>query len=296
MPQELPTILHRHPWTARFTNWLVARSISANAAEIARPDGTDTSLLLGDFADPTRQIVLFLHGLGNDLFFPNIAFFKSLLTSGYNVMALDLDGHGLGQSSIFDETSLKTMIPSALCVLDQRVAPGSKIHLCGFSFGAALALAHVQRHPGTVASLMMIGMPGRPKASPKLITEALSPANVSWWRALNDYGFSGIHPAIGSFRRSLYPVRLAAEESRSYLEVAGHILASLNTEALLPNLPIPSLGITGMLDFIAIRDMPAIILGQKNLSWKTIPRANHLTTMLAPETARYVCEFLRTVA
>ena len=244
---------------------------------------------------------MFLHGLGNDLFFPNISFFKTILTAGYNIMALDLDGHGLGQSSIFEETSLKTMIPAALQVLHKNLAPGSKTHLCGFSFGAAIALDYiqqnyVQQNPTTIASLIMIGMPGRPKASPKLITEALSPATPSWWRALNDYGFSGIHPAIGSFRRELYPVRLAPGETRSYLEVAGRILISINTEQRLTNLPIPSMGMTGTHDFIALRQAPATLLGQKNLIWKIIARTNHFTTMLAPETARHVCEFLRTIA
>jgi pimeloyl-ACP methyl ester carboxylesterase len=289
----MPTLLQRHPWTRKFELWLNQHHLASKTLGVTRPGGASTGLLLGDVEDQSRPVVIFLHGLGNDLFFPNIAFFKAILTAGYNLFAIDLDGHGLGQTSTFDQDSLRTLIPSALASLSLTSPKTSRPHLCGFSFGAALALAYVQQNPASVASLTMIAMPGRLKASPKLLTEAISPATPSWWKALNDYGFSGIHPAIGSFRRELYPVRLAPGEKKSYLEVAGQILASLDTERLLQTVPVMALGISGSLDFIALRGDSAKLLGPKNVTWRSVPRSNHFTTMLAPETARIVVDFLQ---
>ena len=290
----MPSLLKRHPWTAKFEQWLNENKLTYRNVPIARAAGISNGILLGKPEDSLRSNVIFFHGLGNDMFFPNILFFKMLLTSGFNILAVDLDGHGVGQKSIFSLESLKTLIATTIDTLGSKTASSTKPHLCGFSFGAALCLSYVKESPETVASVTMIGMPGQLKASPKLLAEALSPTAASWWRALNDYGFSGIHPAVGSFRRELYPVRLADGEKRSYLEVAGSILRLISAERLLSDFKIPTLGISGDLDFIALRDPTATIIGQKNLHWRTIRRANHFTTMLSPETARIVCDFLRT--
>lgn len=100
---------------------------------------------------PADPPVLLLHGwtASADLnFFPVYA----QLASSYRVIALDLRGHGRGMRST-EPFSLEDCADDAAALLSQLGA-GQAI-VVGYSMGGPVGLLLAQRHPGTVAALVM---------------------------------------------------------------------------------------------------------------------------------------------
>ena len=114
-----------------------------------------------------------------------------------------------------------------------------------------------------------------------------STRETGWWESL---------PAFGPFRRHSFPLRLRGEQCGTwgYLRVITEFLATLPWEELATRLLLPVLGITGERDQVC----PPSALQ----SWcekapqarvQVIAGATHFNTLLAPETATGVANFIR---
>jgi 3-oxoadipate enol-lactonase len=100
---------------------------------------------------PADPAVLLLHGwtVSADLnFFPAYA----SLAESYRVIALDLRGHGRGMRSA-ERFTLEDCADDAATLLGQLGA--GRVIVVGYSMGGPVGLLLAQRHPGTVAALVM---------------------------------------------------------------------------------------------------------------------------------------------
>ena len=285
--------LDRHFWSRKFKSWLVDSDFTHMDHQWPRADGLSRLIGIGKMGDKNRQTVLFLHGLGNDALFPNIEIFRHLLLAGYNIVAGELDGHGLDATTKLSHTSIMSLVREMVEQCDALIIGRPRLHFCGYSFGAALMLQYAVHNPERVRSLSMIGMPIHLEHSYLFLTEILTPILRSYHRAMKDYGLTGIHPAIGPILRGRYPVRLGAEETGNYFEVAAKVLHTLAPTELLRLVTFPTLSIAGSLDFIA--NLRATEELQKELSIQTfyLRGETHFSTMLTPKTPRRVEVLLR---
>ena len=128
-----------------------------------------------------RPLVVFLHGAGMD---HSVWALQSrwFAHHGYNVLAVDLPGHGgsdgpalIGIAELADWTARLI-----------RAAGSERAALVGHSMGALIALETAARHPEAVANLTMIGAAGKMPVHPDLLAAAKANAHeaidmVSLW-------------------------------------------------------------------------------------------------------------------
>ncbi len=116
-----------------------------------------------DPADPQRPSVVFVHGAGMDhtvWVLPKRYFVRK----GYNVLALDLPGHG--RSAGEPLASVEALADWLVAVLD--AAGIERTAVVGHSFGSLVALDVAARHAERARALVLIGT-----AAPMPVTDAL---------------------------------------------------------------------------------------------------------------------------
>jgi pimeloyl-ACP methyl ester carboxylesterase len=290
------TTLDRHSWSRKFKSWLTDGHFEHQSQHFARPGGNSELLMMGRLKDSTRPTVIFIHGLGNDALFPNVAFFRKLLISGYNIATTDLDGHGRTSSSQLSSTSAGSLIDDLVFQLDHSNLSATKYHFCGYSLGAVLQLNYAVHKPERVCSLTLIGMPTGHSARILISAELLTPFCESYREAISDYGALGIHPAVGPVFRGRYPVRMSESEQGHYLTTAAKIIAMFDPYTQSGLVTVPTLNIVGSLDFIANPSTlrPAAISPKS----KTVILAGetHFSSMLCQESASAAGDFISSLA
>ena len=166
-------------------------------------------------AGPPKGLVVNVHATGNDLYFPFVQLFRFLLSRGYAVFSFDLDGHGVGSSHVLSREHVDSMLPEAMAEA-RRCLPGAKVYLLGHSLGALLCLRYLAQasppaSPVVAAALLTTPVSGR-IALRSPVGELRAAVRSSFWRAAPSYGYWGLLPAIGRFKRGQYPMRFAAGE------------------------------------------------------------------------------------
>ena len=279
----------------KYKNDLLAMGAQWLECTWPRPGGVTAGVVMGQPTNPSSPLVLFLHGAGNDCLFPNAELFRVLISVGYTVATADIDGHGKDCGSILDASHAYSMVEDFVQEI-KRLRPGPlRIHLAGFSLGACLMLEYAARNQHVVKSLTMIGMPVFLSENLPFSREALTVTRRSFLNSRSVYGFWGMIPAFGVFRRGAFPVRLAKRNQSqwNYLHVARKIIDGVKTNELLPTLTIPAVCISGELDFIApLADIKALELPSTHLKIYRVPGETHFTSMLATQTAKYMEVFL----
>jgi pimeloyl-ACP methyl ester carboxylesterase len=283
-------LINRHSWAAR---WIQSGQLSVQSLKIAPETMADNGVIFMPREYSGRDAVIYLHGLGNDLFFPNLGLIETLMGSGFPVLAMDMAGHGQNGSTLFTLDHLMAQIPAARQSLLTELPRTQRIHLVGFSFGAALSAHYVATHPDEFQSLTMIAMPRSLSLRIGYLSEFLSPVYRDWRAAVNKYTLSGIQPALGKFRRNIYPLR--CPDNTPYLTLANSYLTRMNLPENLRGLKTPSLGIFGQYDFISPASAVADLLSESITRTRTLPAANHFLTLLSPQTWNLTVEFLRTL-
>ena len=72
--------VNRHYWSRKLAAWMSEQDLAVVITRMQRAGGYSELIELGQPDDPRRQSLLFLHGLGNDALFPNINFYRFLLS------------------------------------------------------------------------------------------------------------------------------------------------------------------------------------------------------------------------
>jgi pimeloyl-ACP methyl ester carboxylesterase len=283
-------LINRHSWAAR---WIQSTRLLVKAQIVSPEAIAENAMIFKPEKYSGRGAVIYLHGLGNDLFFPNLGFIETLVGNGFPVLAMDLAGHGQNGSTLFTLDHLMAQIPAARQALLTEFPDIGRIHLAGFSFGAALSAHYVATHPDEFQSLTMIAMPRSLSLRIGYLSEFLSPVYRDWRAAVNKYTLSGIQPALSKFRRNIYPLR--CPDNTPYLTLANSYLTRMNLPENLRGLKTPSLGIFGQYDFISPASAVADLLSESVTRTRTLPAANHFLTLLSPQTWNLTVEFLRTL-
>ncbi|MEY2770077.1 MAG: hypothetical protein RIQ38_496 [Pseudomonadota bacterium] len=118
--------------------------------------------------DPARPTVVFIHGVLND---HSVWILQSryLAHHGWNVLAIDLPGHG--RSGGPPPERVEAASASVLALLDAMGV--ARAALVGHSFGALIALETAAQAPERVSHLAMVGVASPMRVSPALLDSAL---------------------------------------------------------------------------------------------------------------------------
>ncbi len=119
--------------------------------------------------DPAKPTAVFIHGVLNDhsVWILQSRYFAN---HGWNVLALDLPGHG--KSGGKAPVSVQAAVVSIMGLLD--AAGVSKAILIGHSFGSLIAMHAAAEHPDRVSQLVMVGTAYPMRVSPALLDGSLN--------------------------------------------------------------------------------------------------------------------------
>jgi pimeloyl-ACP methyl ester carboxylesterase len=123
----------------------------------------------GKVFDPAKPTAVFIHGVLNDhsVWILQTRYFAN---HGWNVLAVDLPGHG--RSGGKAPASVQAAAQSVIALLD--AAGVSKAVLIGHSFGSLIALHAAAENPSRVSQLMMVGTAYPMRVSPALLDSSLN--------------------------------------------------------------------------------------------------------------------------
>ncbi len=119
--------------------------------------------------DAAKPTVVFIHGVLND---HSVWILQSryLAHHGWNVLAIDLPGHG--KSGGRPPASVEEASTEVLALLDAAGIP--KAALVGHSFGSLIALETAARAPARVSQLVLVGTAFPMRVSPALLEASVS--------------------------------------------------------------------------------------------------------------------------
>ena len=119
--------------------------------------------------DAAKPTVVFIHGVLND---HSVWILQSrhLAHHGWNVLAIDLPGHG--RSGGQPPASVEQAADGVLALL--RAAGVARAALVGHSFGSLIALEAAARAPAQVSHLVLVGTAFPMKVSPALLEASVS--------------------------------------------------------------------------------------------------------------------------
>lgn len=260
-----------------------------------RPGGETTAYRLSPPAPP-RAVALALHGAGNDALFAWVATFRSLLRRGVEVFTFHLDGHGRDGTTRF---SAATAVDSVRAALARSCAEarGLPVHALGASLGGALLLAALPSVAPPVASAVLMVAPLRIHLSWRAVRgEVGLPLLGAVRRGRADYGWTGLIPSFGPFRRGLYPLRLAEEPPAGtfgYVEVLNRALEELRLEDAARRVRVPTLLVYGERDRLVPAAQGERLAGLiPGAELRVLPGGTHLGTPLAPEVVEGVAAWV----
>lgn len=274
-------------YVRRFQEWAQASSITWSRLSFPRAAGGHTVAYRLTPAVPPRGVVVVCHGAGNDALFAFVGIFKALLTRGLEIFSFDLDGHGRNSTTRFSEEHAASAIDEAVKqsgVAERRLP----LHLLGVSLGGSLALAALPRLSAT--SAVIVCAPLRVRLTARTFLREMRPGLLTTaWGQREHFGLTGLIPAVGPFRRSVYPLRLREDEPGAfgYVKVVNRTLASLELERTAADIQTPVLLVYGARDLIAPADHGALLKRLLPSSALLTPQdETHLTLPLADATTR----------
>lgn len=289
-------IATRHPWAERFQNECLAKGYEWIEDSWERPTGTTRGVLIGPKNAQQSKVIPCLHGLGNDMMFPMIGFYRHLLAAGWSIAACDIDGHGVGNTSTLDQDSVLTCADDLIEFIATHRPGRDRLHCCGYSLGAALMLNYAIRNPERIHSLTMLAMPLELTEDLPFIVEASSLFRPALLNSVKEYGILGMIPAFGPFLRGRYPIRMTNGKNRTYITQSRKIIASLKLAEALKVTTFPSLFVGSPRDLIGpLHPVTNLQLPIERLQIYQIPDETHFTSPLSPLVWKRVEIFLRTI-
>ena len=243
--------------------------------------------------DWERGIVFFAHGTGNSSLFPVIDLFMNLINRGYGVYAFDLDGHGLNSTTLLQLESIETCIDDAVTDLMSLSDRKLKIHLLGHSLGGCLILHFLKNCRIEMTSIIVVSSPLKVTFRLNgLINEMVSPFKWSIHHQRSHYGFWGLIPAIGPFKRSSFPLRIDPGHQIFYPRLVSTIISGLNFLSS-NEIDIPILLVYGRKDMIAPVSHGEKIAQQfRHGEMMVVEKGNHFTTFIDQLTTDQIIKWL----
>lgn len=203
--------------------------------------------------DPTRPAVVFIHGAQNDhsVWILQTRYFAH---HGFNVLAVDLPGHGRSKGAA--KTSVEAMADWLLALLD--AAGVERAMLAGHSMGSLIALEASHRAPQRVGALAMLGTTYPMKVSDALLETSKNdePAAIDmvniWSHSMRAQNpacpLAGVS-TIGTSRRLMQRMGRINPERLFYTDFAA-CCAYANGDAAVRAVTCPVLFIIGIRDMM----------------------------------------------
>lgn len=133
-------------------------------------DGAKTYCYTGGKAfDAAKPTVIFIHGVLND-HSVWILQTRYLAHHGWNVLAVDLPGHGRSEGEA--PASVEAAADFVLALMDAAAVP--RAALVGHSWGSLIALEATARRPERVSQLVMVGTAFPMRVAPALLESSIS--------------------------------------------------------------------------------------------------------------------------
>jgi pimeloyl-ACP methyl ester carboxylesterase len=271
-----------------FTTWCQNQNLSGyGTKQFKLPNGESYSVHFCDAQNrttsPARISILFLHGTGNDAWFPQAHLINLMTQSGVNFFSIQLPGHGHYDTSILRFEELGTFVLEAIRQIT-AVFGVQKFVLGGQSLGAiavAQMIGRTDNLPG-LAGAFFVTMPLKPDLKLRTaIPEILLPFFAGFWQLTKYYGLISSVPAFGWFRRREFPVRMNREaHDISYLRYICESISKQNWGIKLKSVRIPLLAIYAQYDRIAPPGDGAQLKNDvPDLSISVIRSENHFSIM-----------------
>jgi alpha-beta hydrolase superfamily lysophospholipase len=249
-------------------------------------------------AGPPRRTVIALHGAGNDALFAWIGLFKQLLLRETEIFTFDLPGHGRHNETRFAPEAAAASLEVAIagCV---GGAPSVPLHAIGVSLGGSVLLRALSDLQDRLTSAAVIVAPLRIELSLPAVLREVGPRTFTLlWREREHYGLTGLIPSFGSFKREIYPLRLAERPPRGmfgYVETLNAALRSMHLEDAAARIRLPVLLVYGSSDRIvplAQGERLARLIERSKLL--RVQRGTHLSTPLEHETTEELLRWVET--
>lgn len=217
---------------------------------------------------PTRSkpvLVILLHGLGDDCTYPHWHWIQTLVSQGISVFSVDWDGHGLRNSTMLDfqyaTRSLPLLLQKIFGPVGEQMVEKPKgapdCYLMGHSAGAVLSLLAVTRTDIAKIIKAVVAVSPAVTLNPEsaFSHELLSYVSpFAWFKdfapSVSYYGFRGLFPATGQFKRDQFPLRMNV--GIEYIEqLRWFISETFKTRNVLELVKVPVFWLHGRKDKIA---------------------------------------------
>ena len=238
----------------------------------------------------SKGAVLFVHATGNDGIFPQLPLLMALQKNGYDILSFDIDGHGVNSETLLNVSTVNKCVESAAKELKRRFSH-KRYHLIGHSLGAALALNHA-RGSEDIQSLTLISLPLELKLSVKVaLREISSILKPSFFGHVKRFGITGSLPALASFKRKQFPIRLA-DTSEKYLNAVREIIQPELLLKYADNITTTTLLVYGSKDLISSLEDKKKLADKISQSNSVIVNETHFTTVFSKNAINAILEFI----
>ncbi|MFK7823821.1 MAG: alpha/beta fold hydrolase [Oligoflexales bacterium] len=245
-----------------------------------------------------NQTVIYLHGTGNDALYPQISLFLKLLSHGFQVLSIDLDGHGVHSTTKLDPNLLSECLDELINQVN-FVSAASQLHLVGQSLGGGVVLDFLaNRTDSRFCSATLISTPLHlNQLSSFPYSELGSVFRGSFMRQFPFYGLFHLMPAIGGFKRKSYPIRIESAVDKahafSYVEAVSYAFDVMKLRDKAMKIRVPVLLCYGERDHIACsshgRIFHHLIPGSRLI---LINGETHFTTLFAKITEESIVDWI----
>lgn len=255
-----------------------------------------------------KVLVLLFHGLGNDRNYPLVHLIRVLNASGFSVLSVDWDGHGMGGHSTLDFQDATRSIPLILQRLygdedqgglgQRRVGPAC--FLMGHSMGGSLALIASAREDVAqmVQGVIVISPSVSIAPTVRFISDVKNYLSLKSWsydltNKISYYGIYGLLFALGSAKRRLFPLRMKL--SINYIEQARRfVYETFEKRRLLQQVKTPVLWFHGMKDgVVPFENAAALMMEIRSafFSYHDVERG-HLRLSFSDQIPKYSAWFI----
>lgn len=257
---------------------LLKKGFSLDEGHFPRSSGGESAYLLIN-AKPNSKLTILFHGTGNDQLFTWQNLIEALLSKGRSVLTFDLDGHGTASTTTLYRKRFWDSAEDLRAFLNAKGISDYPYELVGYSLGALLALDAASQQTLRPRKIVLIALPLRIKIGLRFAaSEAFSITKRSFFRQWANYGWRETFPAVGSFRRKSFPLRIDPDFKAAYPQMVDQLLVDKPPLELLTKLSQNCLAVFGSRDTLARPEESALWRKadrDRGLEIVVIDRANH---------------------